>query len=64
MVSPLGGLALAAALAGSAGHPMHTSVTELRSGAGGAVHITIRLYADDLAGALGPAGAAPPAVRR
>jgi hypothetical protein len=35
---------------------MHTSVTELRAEAGESVRIAIRLYADDLAGALGRAG--------
>ena len=45
-------LALLLALAG-AGHPMHTSVTEVGyEPAAGALRIAIRVYADDLAGAV------------
>jgi hypothetical protein len=38
---------------------MHTSVTELRAEGAGPVRIAIRLYADDLAGAVPVAGPAP-----
>ena len=51
---------LALALAGGAAHPLHTSVTEVSSDAGGTVRVAIRLYADDLGSAAGTPAALPP----
>jgi hypothetical protein len=51
--------ALVLARAGAAGHPMHTSVTEMVAEPGGRVRLAIRLYPDDLGAATGETGAQP-----
>jgi len=56
-------VSLAAALtllAGPPAHPLHTSMTEIVADAAGEVRVAIRIYPDDLSGAVGAPPALPP----
>ena len=49
---------VALAITGARPHPMHTAVTEVAQDAAGHTAIQVRVYADDLYAAVGPAGGA------
>jgi len=57
MVSRAGLLGL---LLGLPAHPLHTSITEIVADPGGQVRVSIRVYADDLRGAVTDGATLPP----